>query len=253
MAPPTIISAMLGLVRPGPGEGACDQPAATQHGDRVRDRQHLADLVQDQDYRDPVPLEALDALEQRLDARWRQHGRRLVKDQQPGVRDQRAGDLHPLLRLDRQVADAPARIDVEVEGGETRAAAPQQLAPAVEADAAACAELQRLRHGEGGREREALVDQLDAGRPRAGDTAEAQRAPVDIERAGIGPDETGRNAGEGRLAGAVLADHGVDGAARKSDRKRVERRDLAVCDANPAAVQRRRVRGGHAFRVGSLP
>ena len=77
------------------------------------------------------------------------------------------------------------------------------------------------------------MNQLDPGRPRAGDTAEAQRAPVDMERAGVGPDETGRDAGEGRLAGAVLAHHGVNGAALEGDRELGECRDLAVCDANP--------------------
>ena len=200
-----------------------------------------------------MPPEPANALEQRLDAGRREHRRRLVQDQHARVGDQRTGDLHALLRLDRQVADAPARIDVEVEGGETLAAAPQELAPAVEADTAAGAELQRLRHGEGGGQREALVNQLDPGRPRAGDTAEAQRAPVDMERAGVGPDETGRDAGEGRLAGAVLAHHGVNGAALEGDRELGECRDLAVCDANPAAVEGRRVRSNHVFREGFPP
>ena len=200
-----------------------------------------------------MPPEPANALEQRLDAGRREHRRRLVQDQHARVGDQRTGDLHALLRLDRQVADAPARIDVEVEGGETVAAAPQELAPSVEADTAAGAELQRLRHGEGGGQREALVNQLDPGRPRAGDTAEAQRAPVDMERAGVGPDKAGRDAGEGRLAGAVLAHHGVNGAALEGDRELGECRDLAVCDANPAAVEGRRVRSNHVFREGFPP
>ena len=148
----------------------------------------------------------------------------------------------------RQVADAPARIDIELESSEALTAPVENLTAAVETDAAAGAEFQCFGHGEGRGQREALVDELNASGARACDTAEAQRAPADGERARVGPDEPGRNAREGRLAGAVLADHGVDGAARKRDFKVGERRDLAVCDANPAAVKGRRVRGGHAFR-----
>ena len=153
-----------------------------------------------------------------------------------------------MLDLDRQIADAPARIDIDIEGREPLAATLQQLPAAIEADAAAGAELQRLGHGEGGWQREAPVDQLDARRARAGNAAEPQRASVDSKRARVEPDESRRDAGEGRLAGAVLADHGVDGAAREGDFQVGERRDLAVCNAKPAAVKGRRVHGCHLCR-----
>ena len=195
-----------------------------------------------------MPLEAADTLEKGFDAGGREHSRRLVQNEQLGVGDQRASDLHSLLDLDRQVADAPARIDIEIEDREPFAASLQDLTTAVEADALAGAELQRLRHGEGGRQREALVHQLDARRARTGHTAETQRAPVDGEGPCIGADKSGRDTGECRLARAVLANHGVDGAAREGDFEIGERRHLAVCDANPAAMKGRRVRDGHLFR-----
>ena len=137
--------------------------------------------MQNQDYRDPVPLEAADTLEQRLDAGGRQHRRGLVQNQEPRIGDQRAGDLHSLLHLHRQVADTPAGIDVEIEGSEALAATRENLPTAVGADTAAGTELQRLRHGEGGRQRKALVNQLDPCRTRAGDAAETQRVPIDME------------------------------------------------------------------------
>ena len=57
----------------------------------------------------PLALRPAQALEQRLDARRREHGGRLVEDQHLRLGHQRPGNLDALLQLDRQVADAVAR------------------------------------------------------------------------------------------------------------------------------------------------
>ena len=66
---PTIIVAsclLVGLL----GVGRADDLAAPQHGDPVGDRQHLAELVGDEDDRPPVALSVCDDLEQLVDLVW---------------------------------------------------------------------------------------------------------------------------------------------------------------------------------------
>ena len=60
----------------------------------------------------------------------RQHRRRLVEDDDADVARQRLGDLHHLLVGDGQVADQPARVDVEAQPLDQGAGPAVQAAPA---------------------------------------------------------------------------------------------------------------------------
>ena len=64
--------------------------------------------------------------EEPLDLRRRQRRGRLVEDDDARAGEQDAGDLDELLQADRQVADAPLRVDVDAE---RRRAAPSPRAP----------------------------------------------------------------------------------------------------------------------------
>ncbi len=52
-------------------------------------------------------------LEQLVGLGGREHGRRLVEDEDVGVAVQRLQDLDPLLRADREVLDQCARVDAQ--------------------------------------------------------------------------------------------------------------------------------------------
>src|SRR5207249_4144555 len=79
-----------------------------------------------------------------------------------------------------------------------------------------------------GEERELLVDDADAvlgGLPRGVD---GRLLAVELDRARVGPDGSGEDLHQGRLAGAVLADDGVDRAAAGLEAHVQERLDAAV-------------------------
>ncbi len=94
----------LGVRRP-------DHPPAAQDGDAVGDRQHLAQLVGDEDDRLALVDQGAHDLEELVDLGRRQHRGGLVEDQDVGVAVQRLDQLDALLRADRQLADQRVGID----------------------------------------------------------------------------------------------------------------------------------------------
>ena len=92
-----------------------DLLAAAQHGDPVGDLEHLVQLVADEDDRLPVRLQAADDLEELVRLLRRQHGGRLVEDEDVGAAVERLQDLDPLLLADGDVADERGRVDGERE------------------------------------------------------------------------------------------------------------------------------------------
>ena len=100
------------------------------------------------------------------------------------------------------------------------------------------AELHRLGDGEGRRQREALVDEFDAGGARGADIADRDLPAADDEAAPDRLDDAGRDAGEGGLAGAVLADDGMDHPRREADRDVDQSLDVPVLDGDAPAFDR---------------
>ncbi len=143
-----------------------------------------------------------------------QHGGRLVEDQQVDVAGQRLDDLDPLLHADRQVFDRAVGVDGQpVAVGDLA----DQLAgapPVEEADRAAGgllgAEHHVLGDGEHRHEHEVLVHHADAGRDRVARTADLHRLVVDQDLALVGLEQPVEDVHQRRLAGAVLAEQGMD-------------------------------------------
>ena len=80
-----------------------DLLAAPQDGDAVGDLEHLVQLVADEDDRLAVRLEAADDPEQLLRLLRRQHGGRLVEDEDVRAAVERLQDLDALLLADGDV------------------------------------------------------------------------------------------------------------------------------------------------------
>ena len=109
---PTISAARACGVAPALVDRRDDAPAA-QHGDAVGDRQHLVQLVRDEDDRPPVGRHRAQRLEERARLLRREHRGRLVEDQDARVAVERLEDLDPLLLADRELPDPRARVDGE--------------------------------------------------------------------------------------------------------------------------------------------
>ena len=93
--------------------GRADDLAAAQHGDRVAHGDRLAQLVGDEDDRRAGGREVAHDLEQLVGLGRREHGGRLVEDQDVGLPVQRLEDLDALLRADGEVLDQRRRVDDE--------------------------------------------------------------------------------------------------------------------------------------------
>ena len=89
------------------------RPAA-QDDDFVRDLEDLVELVGDEDDRRAGRRERPDDPEQLLRLERREHGRRLVEDEDVALAVERLEDLDPLADADRQVLDPGVGVDVEL-------------------------------------------------------------------------------------------------------------------------------------------
>ena len=207
-----------------------DQPPSAQHGHRIGDRQDLPDLVKNEQNGDAARLEASQPPKERLDAAWRQHRGRLVEDQEARIGDKRAGDLNALLQLDRQIANTVPEARLNAKIFEMRLPARLEPAPGEDRAPPLSAELHRLGDREGGRQGEALVNELDSRRARSIDVAGGDVKAVDLERPGNRSHDSRDHARESRLACAVLSDDGVNELWRKGDAHIGQRGEVAVTD-----------------------
>jgi hypothetical protein len=81
------------------------------------------------------------------------------------------------------------------------------------------------------------MDQFDPRRAGLAYVASLDFPAVNCQRAGHGLDDSGHDASEGRLAGAILPYHRVDQYWGEGEAYRDERSDLAVMDGNIPALE----------------
>ena len=117
---PTIIVASLRASVVG-GLDLADDGALAQHVDPVGHREHLAQLVRDEDDRRAGGRELLHDAEQLVGLLRRQHRGRLVEDEQVDLARERLEDLDALLGADRQVLDLGVGVDRQAVLGRQRA------------------------------------------------------------------------------------------------------------------------------------
>src|SRR5882724_2174529 len=96
-------------------------------------------------------------------------------------------------------------------------------------------------HRQVGQQRQFLEDADDALARRLGRRCEAHRALLEEHFAGARLDDAGNDLDQRRLAGAVLAEHGMDAAGSAGEFDVVERGDAAIALADAAHTQQRRV------------
>jgi hypothetical protein len=172
--------------------------------------------VSDEDHRLPARGEFGQYVEQVLDFLWGEHGRRLVEDQHVGVAVQRLQDLHALTDAHREVTDDGVWVDVETVllGQLVHLATgpfPVDDEPAQSSRLVPQGDV--LGDGHRVHEREVLVDHPDAGGDGVPRRVELPARAVDdyVARGRlVQPVEDVHQRG---LAGTVLPEQRVDGAA----------------------------------------
>ena len=187
--------------------------AAAHDRDPVGDGHHLAELVADEHDAASVRDHRPERPEQVVDLLRGEDGGRLVHDQDPRAAIEQLEDLDPLLLADRQLPDLGAGVDPQAEPrGQLADLGLRSLRAKPEARLGQ-AEQDVLGHGLRRDEREVLVDHAEPGRDRVARRAEGDRLAVEQDLAGIRPVQPGQDVHERALAGAVLAEQGVDLAA----------------------------------------
>ena len=200
-----------------------DETAVLQDRGAIAQRKDFVETVRDEEHGDAAFAQPAQALEQQRDLAPGDDSGGLVEDQQPDIVRHGARDLDHLLVGDRERSHRRARIEGDAELA-------HQLgcllpgAPVVdqaESVAPLVAEEDVLGDGQLRKQRELLVDHVDAGefclarrRPAHGLTGEDHLALVGRKRAGDDLDQGG-------LAGAVLAEQAVDlaSAGRRGSRR----------------------------------
>ena len=199
---------LVGLRR----ESLADDLAASDDRDPVGDFEHLVQLVADEDDAVAFLGQAAQDAEDLLGFLWGQHRGWLVQDEDPGVAIERLEDLDALLPADRQRADLRLRVDHEAEPPAELDDPAVGLLP-IEEDRARhrfLAEQDVLGDGEDGDQHEVLVDHVDAARDRVRGTRDGDFLAVEQDRPLVRPGQPVEDVHERRLAGAVLAEQGVD-------------------------------------------
>jgi hypothetical protein len=183
-----------------------------------------------------------------------ERGGRLVHDQHLAAPDHRAGDGHRLPLAAREGPDlGVGRGQVDAELLELVGGAPAHLRPVDEAQPAKRSALVQLapqedvlasveRRGQ----RQVLVDGLDAGLVRLVRGGQAKLLALQLDPAGVRPHHARERLDERRLAGAVVAEQGVDLARAQLEVGARQGADVAVAALDAAGPQQDRRLGAHA-------
>jgi hypothetical protein len=186
-------------------------------------------------------LELADHAEQHLDLALVEGGGRLVHDHELGVEADGAGDGHHLLHGGGIGHERAAHVDVDLEAGEKRAGLHMHGRPVEQAEAALLpAEADVLGDRAVGHQVDFLVDGADAGSLRLLRRGEGRGPAVEDDLARILGVVAGQDLDQGRLAGAVLADEGVNLALFHHELRGAQGRDAGKALVDPVHAEERR-------------
>ena len=153
-----------------------------------------------------------------------QHRGGLVQDEDSSAEEQHLEDLDALLLGDGELADDGVGIDVETDFRRLRRDLPGCIAGAAHAQGVPAGEDDVLGDRETLHQLVVLVDHPDAEASRVGRRSDRGRPAVDRDGAFVRGVEPAGDIHQGRLAGAVLPEQGVDFAPIAGERRPLERR-----------------------------
>ncbi|GDY63289.1 hypothetical protein SAV14893_026820 [Streptomyces avermitilis] len=221
--------------------GGADRRAAADDGDVVGDRQHLAQLVRDEDDGEALGLELAQVVEECVDLLRHEYGGGLVQDQDAGAAEEDLEDLHALAVGDTEVLD-------EDVGAHVQPVAVGDLADLLTGAAADAVQLLAaqddvLQDREVVGEHEVLVHHADAAGDGVGGAVEGDLLTVDGDRALVRLLHAVEDLHQCRLPGAVLTDEGVDRALPDSQVDVVVGHHTGETLGDPRQLDRGRLRG----------
>ena len=212
-----------------------DDLAAAQDGGVLAQDADFFQLVRDIEDRAALAGEPAQGLEQDLDLLRRQDRGRLVHDDELRILQQAAHDLDALALADRKIADHEVRVEPQAVAGRdlddpAAQVALRQLRRHAERDV--------LRYRQRLEQREMLEDHADAFGARLRRPVRRERLAAQGHGAGIGSQHAVDDLHQGGLAGAVLAEQGVDFAFADAERYVVVRQHAGERSGNPVETEK---------------
>jgi len=151
----------------------------------------------------------------------------LVEDEDRGIGRERPCDLDPLTRSDRKIRDPRIRVaEIEIVRPGEAQDPPASGRRGLDEGTGPIEERQVVGDRRGLDEKVVLRDEGDPAPASVTCRLERALAAAEANRAIVGPEKPGRDGDERRLAGAVLAEEGVDLAGEDRQRGVVERPGL---------------------------
>ncbi len=230
-----------------------DAPTVAEDREPVGHALDLLEEVADVDDADTLVLEPPDDLEEPLAVFEGERARRLVHDEDARLVEQGPGDLDDLLGPDAQQADGDVERDLgvadELEGLADLPPHGLAVEPARRVDLAAEHDVLLDRHVRG--QGELLVDHGHASAQAVEGGGRGVGTPVELHPAGVGGQGAAEDLHQGALAGAVLADEGVDLAPAELEADAVKGPGRAEALAHPGHAEDGGCRGsgGHQSSI----
>ena len=228
--------------------------AVPQDGHPIRQLEHLLELVTDEDHGDALGAQLSQDAEQVAGLVRGDRRRRLVQEEDPRLQGEGLGDLDQLHLGRAEGGDRPGRRHVES----------HRLHPGSRVSVNGCVidelwkpgryplEQDVLCHGELRDQVVLLVDDADPRLQRVARGPKTNGRPVDRDAAGVRLVNAGEDLDQRALAGAVLADQGLDLSAAQAERDVVQRHDSRKLLANAGRLEdhARRRHGAHFCSAG---
>ena len=185
--------------------------AVPQHRDPVAEREDFLELVADEDDRDILRLQPPQHVEERIRLVTGDRSRRLVKQQNLGLKRERLGDLDDLHLRDRERRHLRPRFDAAIELVEHRARLPMHLRVVDHAvPGRQMLEQDVFAHRKARDEVALLMDGADRGGERVAGRAEFHRATIEQQASRVRLVDACHDFDQRRLPRAVLAHQCVD-------------------------------------------
>ena len=227
-----------------------DVLAVAQHGDPVRDLEHLFQPVGDEQHGHAPVAQLAGRPEELADLVLGERRGGLVHDQDLHLQRDRLRDLHRLLRGQGESSGRGTHVEPDAQARQDLLGLRVHAPPVGQQSLLAVGDEDVLGHVQVREQQRLLVDGGQPGRLRLLRVGQVDRLPLDEDLSRVALHDPGQDLDQGRLAGAVLPHQRVDLACVEPQRHVVQRLRHVEALGEVAHLQHRRAAGSGRHEAG---